>query len=193
MRDGLRRVHHLFLHRHAIGHRARQALVMVGDQVEGLEQRFKLDFVQARSVQSLDIGLHVVRHFAQAHGAGQTRAAFESVQTTQHQREMHRIGGFGDPLAQRTANLWQQFDRLFFEHSEHFGIDVISQVTDRGSRWRLRCHRLAEHLHRLGLGRSFRLGLRQGIAWRLAIQRFLQASDDLRIGLPQESRSKLVQ
>ncbi len=143
--------------------------------------------------QQFDLGFHAVRALAQAHGAGQPGTALERVQRTQHRGARRAVVGVVRPLAQRLAELRQQFGRLFLEDREQVDVDRVGQidgvlgVVKRHVGAALRRH----HLQRcarlvacqlLGIGRGHRRG--RDVAQRL--QRLLR-------GVAQQADRELVQ
>ena len=69
-----------------------------------------------------------MRHFAQAHGAGQTRTALHGVQHAQGFVARAQVVGPCHPLAQGAAKLRKQVVRFFFENREQVRIERINGI-----------------------------------------------------------------
>ena len=78
--------------------------------------------------QVLDRGLEPVRHFAQAHRAGQAGAALERVQRAHAGRRAARRRRPARPVAHARRELRQQLLALFLEDREQLGVDRIDRV-----------------------------------------------------------------
>ena len=92
----------------------------------------RLDVVGARLAvaagQPLDAGLEPVRHLAQAHRAGEARAALQGVQGAHAGGGMRGRRRLAQPVAQLAVELGQQLLRLFLEDREQLEVDGIDRV-----------------------------------------------------------------
>ncbi len=78
--------------------------------------------------QLLDRGLEAVGELAQAHRAGQPRAALERVQRAHARRRATGVVGAVRPLAHLRRQLRQQVVRLLLEHRQQIGVDRVLDV-----------------------------------------------------------------
>jgi hypothetical protein len=78
--------------------------------------------------QPLDPRFQPVRHFAQAHRAGQARPALERMQGTHAGAGVCRHGRLPRPVAQLRSELGKQFERFLLEDREQLQIDRVDRI-----------------------------------------------------------------
>ena len=96
--------------------------------VQAGQQRLQLHALQSFRPQGFDTRFHAVRHFAQAHGTGQTRAALQGVQHAQCFRACAEILRTRHPLAQSRAQGGHQFKGFFLEYREQVGVQMVDRI-----------------------------------------------------------------
>ena len=98
------------------------------EAVKTPEQRFDLRRLEVITTELFNLGLHAVRHFAQAQGTGQTCTALERVQRAQYLDARAIVARASGPLAQRATQLGQQLGRFFLENREQVGVNRVDRV-----------------------------------------------------------------
>ena len=78
--------------------------------------------------ESFDGGLEHVRHFAQAHGAGQTGTPLEGVQGAHAGGRGCGVARMVVPIAKAGLQLRQELVGLFLEYREELGVDRVDRI-----------------------------------------------------------------
>ena len=99
------------------------------DRIDATDQTFDVGGVgMAAPDQVLDGGFQSMRHLAQAHRAGQARAALERVQRAHARRRGGGLGRPAHPLTHARLQLRDQLFPFFLEDREQLGVDGIDGV-----------------------------------------------------------------
>ena len=130
-----------------------QRLEGAGQRVDAHLQRLDVGRVNvAARQQVLDVRFQAVRHLAQAHRAGQPRAALERVQRAHAGRRARGIAGAAQPVAHLRSELRQQLLALFLEDREQLGVHRVDRIDVVGVVQRVGACVLGVRLQRLDRG-----------------------------------------